>query len=123
MSQEQTSINDIQRLHFELFQRVRYNLLDGASVVSDLLDLRDLWYSVIPNHLPYPIKSENNLHPNLGMLRTTRWDSWPADTLYIWTNDQKVTHLQQLIEERWQASEVKVLLPDTDEINLCQLVR
>lgn len=118
MSQEQPPkpINDIQRLHFELLQRVRYNLLDGASVVRDLIDWRDLWYSVIPTRLPLPINNENGLHANLSLLRTTRWNSWPADTLYIWTNDQNVAQLQQLIEEHWQPSEIEVLLPETDEL-------
>ena len=36
--QQQTDINDIQRLHFELFRHVRYNQLDGEHVVRDLLD-------------------------------------------------------------------------------------
>ncbi len=118
MSQEQPPklINDIQRLHFELLQRVRYNLLDGASVVRDLIDWRDLWYSVIATRLPLPSGQENGSHADLALLRTTRWNSWPVDTLYIWTNDQNVAQLQQLIEERWQPSEIEVLLPETDEL-------
>ena len=40
MSEErqQEHINDVQHLFFELFRRVRYNLLDGERVVRDLLD-------------------------------------------------------------------------------------
>jgi hypothetical protein len=60
---EQQNINDIQRLHFELFRRVRYNLLDGERVVRDLLDWRDLWYSVLPARFPY-FFSKQGQEPN-----------------------------------------------------------
>jgi len=44
MNQKQHKpINDVQRLYFELLQRARFNLLDGESVVRDLIDWRDLW--------------------------------------------------------------------------------
>ena len=41
--QQHEPINDVQRLYFELLQRARFNLLDGESVVRDLIDWRDLW--------------------------------------------------------------------------------
>lgn len=56
--QQYGPINDVQRLYFELLRRVRYNLLDGESVVHDLLDWHDLWYSVIAARLPYPSTQE-----------------------------------------------------------------
>src|SRR2546423_15713079 len=56
--QQQTDINDIQRLHFELFRHVRYNQLDGEHVVRDLLDWHDLWYSVLPTRFPYPLTNK-----------------------------------------------------------------
>ena len=49
------------------------------------------------------------------MLRHVRWESWPADTLYIWTNDEALPHLRQRIEERWEPSEIEVISPETDE--------
>ncbi len=55
-------------------------------------------------------------HAELALLRTTRWKSWPVDTLYIWINDEAVTQLQKLIEERWQPSEIEVLLPEAVEM-------
>ena len=119
--QQQSSINEIQRLHFELFRRVRYNLLVGERVVNDLLDWHDLWYSVLPTRLPYPFafKKQDNkqYHPytELSMLRNVRWEGWPADTLYIWTNDEALPELRQRIEERWEPSEIVVLSPDADE--------
>ena len=118
MSQEQQRepINDVQHLYFELLRRVRYNLLDGASVVRDLLDWRDLWYSVTATRLPLLSSQENGYHAELALLRTTRWNSWPVDTLYIWTNDEAVMQLQQLIEEHWQPSEIEVLLPEAVEM-------
>ena len=103
-------------LYFELLRRVHYNLLDGESVVRDLLDWHDLWYSVRATRLPIPSRQENRPQADLSLLRTTRWNSWPADTLYIWTNEETVTQLQRLIEERWQPSEVEVLLPETVEL-------
>jgi hypothetical protein len=56
-------------------------------------------------------------HPwtELAMLRHARWDSWPADTLYIWTNDEALPELRKRVEERWEASEVGVISPDRDE--------
>ena len=95
MSQEQQRepMNDIQRLYFELIRRIRYNLLDGESVVRDLLDWRDLWYSVIAARLPFPVRQPDRLPIDLSLLRTTRWNNWPADTLYIWTSDKTVMQL------------------------------
>jgi len=116
MNQEHQPVNDVQHLYFELLRRVRFNLLDGESVVRDLLDWHDLWYSVIATRLPIPSRQENRPQADLSLLRTTRWNSWPADTLYIWTNEETVTRLQRLIEERWQPSEVEILLPETVEL-------
>ena len=115
----QESINEVQRLHLELFRRVRYNLLDGERVVRDLLTWRDLWYSVLPTrfplHIPRPGDREYHPYTELSMLRNARWDSWPADTLYIWTNDEALPQLRQRIEESWEPSEVVVISPETDE--------
>ncbi len=114
--QQHKLINDVQRLYFELLRGVRYNLLDGESVVLDLLDWRDLWYSVIAARLPYPSTQEYRLPLDLSLLRTTRWNEWPIDTIYIWTNDEMVSQLQRLIEERWQASEIEIFLPEDVEL-------
>src|SRR5437588_4159713 len=116
MNQEHQPVNDVQHLYFELLRRVRYNLLDGESVVRDLLDWHDLWYSVRATRLPIPSRQENRPQADLSLLRTTRWNNWPADTLYIWTNEETVTQLQRLIEKHWQPSEVEVLLPETVEL-------
>jgi hypothetical protein len=119
--QQQSDINEIQRLHLELFRHIRYNLLDGERVVTDLLDWRDLWYSVLPTRFPYPFafnkQDSKQYHPytELGMLRNVRWDSWPADTLYIWTNDEALPELRKRVEERWEPSEIEVLSPGEDE--------
>lgn len=119
MTEEQTTKNDIQRLHFELLRRVRYNLLDGEQVVQDLLEWRDLWYSVLPTRFPYSFntneKREYRPYLELAMLRHARGNSWPADTLYIWTNDQALPELRRRIEARWQASEIRELAPENDE--------
>ena len=60
--QQQADINAIQRLHFELFRRVRYNLLDGERVVGDLLEWHDLWYSVLPTRFPYAFNKPDDRH-------------------------------------------------------------
>ncbi len=117
--QQQEHINEVQHLFFELFRRVRYNLLDGERVVVDLLDWHDLWYSVLPTRFPYVLNTQQDkqYHPytELSMLRHVRWESWPADTLYIWTNDHFLPELQKRIEERWEASEIVVITPESDE--------
>ena len=97
--QQQSDINEIQHMHLELFRRIRYNLLDGERVVNDLLDWRGLWYSVLPSRLPYPFAFKDNKHyhpyTELSMLRNVRWESWPADNLYIWTNDEALPELRK----------------------------
>ena len=67
------SINEIQRLQFELLQYTRYNLLDGEAAVRDLLQRRDLWFSVISTHLPMPLPDSKSLvsMSELALLRTT----------------------------------------------------
>ncbi len=119
--QENESINDVQRLYFELLRRSRVNLLDGERVVRDLLKWRHLWYSVIATRLPYPSRQKGGLPLGLSLLRTTRWNDWPADTVYIWTNEEALPKLERLIEERWQASEIEVLLPEDDELIFANL--
>ncbi len=57
----------------------------------------------------------------LALLRTTRWNDWPADTLYIWTDDTRVEQLQKLIEELWQASTVAVLSSEDEEVQYSNL--
>jgi hypothetical protein len=120
-----TGINDIQRLHFELFRRVRYNLLDGERVVRDLLHWRDLWYSALPTRFPYAFHrgDDEQYHPytELSMLRHARWESWPADTLYIWTSDEALPQLRQRIEERWEASEIEVISPTDEEMRFANM--
>ena len=120
-AQKHEPINDVQQLYFELFRRVRYNLLDGESVVRDLTEWRELWYSVNAIRLPFPSMQKNRLPISLSLLHTTRWNDWPADTLLIWTDDANLEQLQRLIEERWQASEVSVYMPEDEEMMFANL--
>ena len=125
MNQEQqdTAINEVQHLQLELFRRARYNLLDGEAVVRDLLSWRHLWFSIVSTRLPMPIPGSKSLvsTSELALLRTTRWNDWPANTLYIWTDDKRVEQLQKLIEERWQADDVAVLSPEDEEVQYSNL--
>lgn len=122
---QQEPINDIQHLYFELFRRIRYNLLDGERVVNDLLEWRNLWYSVLPVRFPsfFPSSEDEEYHPHveIGMLRCTRWNTWPADTLYIWTNKEALPILRQRIEEHWKPSEIDVTMPDAQEMRFANL--
>jgi len=117
--QQQASGGEIQRLFFELFRRVQYNELDGECVVNDLLEWRDLWHSVLPARFPYSFRDRNEkeYHPwtELSMLRCVRWDSWPADALYIWTSVKMLPELRRRVEERWKADELVVISPERDE--------
>lgn len=123
MSREEQhqTISDIQRLQFELLRTTQYNLLDGENVVRDLMKWRDLWYSVIATRFPLLSGQEDGPHAELALLRTTRWNSWPVDTLYIWTSDEAVAELQRLVEERWQPSETEVLLPESMAMTFANL--
>ncbi len=111
---DRSSITHIQALYFELIRTIRYNLLDGGRVVEQLLEWRGLWESVIADRQPMPrlersMASQYNVYPPLSLLRTTRYGDWPADTLYIWTNQEHLPQLQRLIEEHWQASEIELI--------------
>ena len=116
---EQASINEVQHLFFELFRRIRYNLLDGERVVQDLFDWHDLWYSVLPTRFPYSFNTQKDRqyrpYTELSMLRILRGESWPADTLYIWTSEKACQELRKRIEERWEASDIVVITPESDE--------
>ncbi len=98
-------ITRIQALYFELIKTIRYNELDGERVVTDLLRWRDLWDSVIADRQLTPrlgptTEFQYNVYPPLSLLRTTRYDDWPADTLYIWTDDERLPRLRNLIGEQ-----------------------
>jgi len=98
---------------------VRDNELDGECVVNDLLEWRDLWHSVLPARFPssFRDRNEKEYHPwtELSMLRCVRWDSWPADALYIWTSVEILPELRRRVEERWKADELVVISPERDE--------
>jgi hypothetical protein len=117
--QQQEHVHDVQHLFFELFRRVRYNLLDGERVVQDLLDWHDLWYSVLPTRLPSSFNTQTDkqyhLSTELSMVRHVRLESWPADTLSIWTNGTALPQLRQRIAESWDTSEIEVISPEADE--------
>jgi len=111
---DQPSLTRIQALYLELIRTIRYNELDGGRVVGQLLEWRDLWDSVIADRLPMPrpepaARDQYGVYPPLSLLRTTRYGDWPADTLYIWTDQERLPRLQRLIEEHWQASEIELI--------------
>jgi hypothetical protein len=104
----------IQALYVELIRTIKYNALDGGRVVEQLLEWRSLWESVIADRQPTPrvertAKDQYAVYPPLSLLRTTRYGDWPADTLYIWTDQDRLPRLQRLIEEHWQASEIELI--------------
>ena len=112
-------LTHIQTLYFELIRTIQYNTLNGAQVVEDLLQWRALWDSVIADRQPSPrvgptTDDQYNVYPPLALLRTTRYDDWPADTLYIWTDQDRLPRLRRLIEEHWQASEIALV--DQDDV-------
>jgi hypothetical protein len=118
MSSSDTSaplpITHIQALYFELIRTIRYNELDGEQVVADLLRWRDLWDSVIADRQPTPrlgptTEFQYNVYPPLSLLRTTRYDDWPADTLYVWTDDERLPRLRRLIEKQWQGCAIDLV--------------
>ncbi len=107
-------ITRIQALYFELIKTIRYNELDGERVVTDLLRWRDLWDSVIADRQLTPrlgptTEFQYNVYPPLSLLRTTRYDDWPADTLYIWTDDERLPRLRNLIGEQWQGCAIDLV--------------
>jgi hypothetical protein len=108
------SLTHIQALYFELIRTIRYNTLDGERVVKQLLEWRGLWDSVVADRQPTPrlertTDNQYNVYPPLSLLRTTRYGDWPADTFYIWTDQERLPRLQMLIEEHWQASEIELI--------------
>ena len=111
---DKPSLTRIQALYFELIRTIRYNELDGGRMVDQLLEWRGLWDSVLADRLPVhrlerAAGDRYDVYPPLSLLRTTRYDDWPADTLYIWTDRERLPRLQRLIEEHWQASEIELI--------------
>jgi hypothetical protein len=107
-------INHIQALYFELIRTIEFNELVGARIVENLLEWRDLWESVIMDRLPMPrggplVPGQFHVYPPLGLLRTTRGNDWPADTLYIWTDEARLPKLRALIGEHWELCEISLV--------------
>ena len=96
-----SSLNKIQRLQLELLLCVRYNWLNGERVVNDLLEWRELWYSVIASSPSTLFFGHEGLQTDLMLLRATHYEQWPVDTVYIWTRIEHSATLRQRIEERW----------------------
>ena len=116
-----SSLNEIQRLQLELLRRVRYNWLNGERVVNDLLELRELWYSVIASNPSTLFIGHEGLQTDLMLLRATRYEQWPVDTVYIWTRIEHSATLRQRIEERWEASEIDEYTPDEKGMSLASM--
>ncbi len=118
---EHKPVTHVQALYFELIKTIRYNMLDGAQVVEDLLRWRELWDSVIADRQPTPRLDappppQYSVYPPLSLLRTTRYDDWPADTLYIWTDEERLPRLRRLIEEHWQGCAIDLV--DQDDVKV-----
>ncbi len=119
---DRAPVTHIQALYFELIKTIQYNQLDGAQVVAQLLEWRGLWHSVIADRLPTPRLAPNpdepyqyNVYPPLSLLRTTRYGDWPADTLYIWTDEERLPRLQRLIRDNWPGSLIEPV--DQDDVH------
>ena len=123
MNQEQhhQPINEVQNLYFELLKRVNYNCLDGECVARNLLEWRHLWYSVIAERLLYLSGQKDTLPIDISLLKAARWNDWPVDILYIWTNEENLPKLRRLIEEHWEADEIGMLTPEDEEMRMANL--
>lgn len=109
--------NSMQAIFLDLFRRIRFNLLDGETVVRDLLQHQDLWRAVYPTRLSVPYRNRHDntgkqVHPiiDLAMMRNVSWGMWPADMLYIWTDQDHLPELQK-VAEQWQG-EIGVFNPE-----------
>ncbi|HEU5381659.1 MAG TPA: hypothetical protein VFV38_40080 [Ktedonobacteraceae bacterium] len=122
--------NSVQAMFLAPIRRVRYNLLDGEAVVSDLLRHQDLWRAVYPARfsVPYQNRHDNagkHVHPisDLAMMRNVSWGEWPADMLSIWTDQDHLPELRKLAEQ-WQG-EIGVFNPeepmDEEDLSLAGL--
>lgn len=95
------SINETQRLQFELMKRSSYNEFDGTRVVSDLLANRHLWRAAMMNR---------HYDPFLP-LRDLEEDHWNVDTLMILSSGQDDGALRTLADT-WKADEIGWLSPE-----------
>lgn len=109
--------NSVQAIFLDLFRRVRFNLLDGERVVHDLLHHQDLWRAAYPARFSVPYRNRHDntgkqVHPiiDLAMMRNVSWGMWPADMLYIWTDQDHLPELQK-VAEQWQG-EIGVFNPE-----------
>jgi hypothetical protein len=109
--------NNVQAIFLDLFRRVRFNLLDGETVARDLLHHQDLWRAAYPARFSAPYQNrydttDNHVHPimDLAMMRNVSWGMWPADMIYIWTDQDHLPELRTLAEQ-WQG-EIGVFNPE-----------
>lgn len=116
-----SSLNEIQRFQLELLRRVRYYWLDGERVVNDLLEWRELWFSVIASNPSILFIGDEGPQTEFMLLRATRYEQWPVDTVYIWTRIEHSPLLRQRIEERWEASEIDEYTPEDKGMYLASI--
>lgn len=102
-------INEIQRLQFELLRRVEYNELDGARVVADLLEWRELWYAAFGDRCAASTGKRYEQVVDLIRLRDLPRNFWNVDIVFIWTDSDKVDHLKTMIKQRWRADAIDLL--------------
>lgn len=102
-------INEIQRLQFELLRRVRYNNLNGATVVEDLLNWRDLWYAVLADRCTSSTGKLYEPVVDLIRLRDLPRNYWNVDYVFVWSDADKVEHLHSMVKERWKPDATEVL--------------
>ncbi len=92
-------INQAQELQFKLMELSSFNNFDGTAVSKDLKKHGDLWISCVWGRFKYF---------ELIPLRDLRDGIYNADTLYIYTTQDKVQKIQELAK-RWNADEFGVV--------------
>jgi len=101
------SINEVQRLQFELMKRASFNDFDGDRVVSDLLAHRHLWRAAMM------------MRPLRGFLplRDLEDDVWNVDMLVVLSSGQDDGALRSLAGT-WRADEIGWMSPEERVLEL-----
>jgi hypothetical protein len=109
----------VQEIQLELLRRTTMNALEGESVLSSLLQHRDLWLAVLLARPGLPDYSEPRHLRTAGLIKLRDRDKnfWNADTLFILTQTRaQANQLARIIKKEVWGGEVWVA-KDREEID------
>ena len=115
---KERELTAVQKAYFTLLERVEANSMNGAEIVADLLENRDLWDRVIPGFTAAsPIKEflireafegDSYLDTIFIKLMYSYIEEEDKDTLFEWIREEAKDKLTKLTR-KWKADEIEFI--------------